>query len=125
MQTDIIYLDSAKTFDSADNNILLAKPRAYGVSGQFLKWLKNYLSWRVQRVVVDGADSQWTPVTSGVPQGNLLGPLLFTIFIYDLPNVSEGMGTTALYADDTKTFNCVGSEEDSLALQATLSNMEH
>ena len=125
MQTDIIYLDFAKTFDSADNNILLAKPRAYGVSGQFLKWLKNYLSGRVQRVVVDGADSQWAPVTSGVPQGNLLGPLLFTIFIYDLPNVSEGMGTTALYADDTKIFNCVGSEEDSLALQATLSNMEH
>ena len=58
MQTDIIYLDFAKTFDSADNNILLAKPRAYGVSGQFLKWLKNYLSGRVQRVVVDGADSQ-------------------------------------------------------------------
>ena len=118
-------MDSAKTFDSADNNILLAKPRAYSVSGQFLNWLKNYLSGRVQRVVVDGADSQWAPVTSGFPQGNLLGPLLFTIFIYDLPNVSEGMGTTALYADDTKTFNCVASEEDSLALQATLSNMEH
>ena len=124
MQTNIIYLDFAKTFDSADHDILLTKPRAYSVSGQFLNWLKNYLSGRVQRVVVDGAASQWAPVTSGVPQGNLLGPLLFTIFIYG-PSVSEGMVTTALYADDTKIFNCIGSEEDSLALQSTLSNMEH
>ena len=74
--------------------------------------------------MVDGTASQWAPVTSGVPQGNLLGPLLFTIFIYG-PSVSEGMVTTALYADDTKIFNCIGSEEDSLALQSTLSNMEH
>ena len=125
MQTDIIYLDFAKTFDYADHNILLTKPRAYGVSGQVLNWLKNYLSGRVQRVVVDGAASQSAPVTSGVPQGNLLGPLLFTIFIYDLPNALEGMVKTALHADNTKIFNCIGLEEDSLALQATLSNMEH
>lgn len=124
MQTNIIYLDFAKTFDFADHNILLTKPRAYGVSGQFLNWLKNNLSGRVQRVVVDGAASQWAPVTSGVRQGNLLGPLLFTIFIYG-PSVSEGMVTTALYADDTKIFNCIGSEEDRLALQSTLSKMEH
>ena len=75
--------------------------------------------------MVDGAASQWAPVTSGVPQGNLLGPLLFTIFIYGLPCVSEGMVTTALYADDMKILNCIGSEEDTLALQSTLSNMEH
>ena len=62
MQTDIIYLDFAKTFDSADHNILLTKPRAYGVSGQVLNWLKNYLSGRVQRVVVNGVASQWAPL---------------------------------------------------------------
>ena len=80
---------------------------------------------RVQRVVFDGAASQWAPVTSGVQQGSLLGPLLFTIFFNDLPNASEGIVTTALYVDDRKIFNCIGSEEDCKTLQTTLSNMEH
>ena len=106
------------------------------MSGQFLSWFKNYLSvvnyqelpsttTRVQRVVFDGAASQWAPVTSGVQQGSLLGPLLFTIFFNDLPNASEGIVTTALYVDDRKIFNCIGSEEDCKTLQTTLSNMEH
>ena len=80
---------------------------------------------RVQRVVFDGAASQWAPVTSGVQQGSLLGPLLFTIFFNDFPNASEGIVTTALYVDDTKIFNCIGSEEDCKTLQTTLSKMEH
>ena len=106
------------------------------MAGQFLSWFKNYLSvvnyqelpsttTRVQRVVFDGAASQWAPVTSGVQQGSLLGPLLFTIFFNDLPNASEGIVTTALYVDDTKIFNCIGSEEDCKKLQTTLSKMEH
>lgn len=106
------------------------------MSGQFLSWFKNYLSvvnyqelpsttTRVQRVVFDGASSQWAPVTSGVQQGSLLGPLLFTIFFNDLPNTSEGIVTTALYVDDTKILNCIGSEEDCKTLQTTLSKMEH
>ena len=106
------------------------------MSGQFLSWFKNYLSvvnyqelpsttTRVQRVVFDGAASQWAPVTSGVQQGSLLGPPLFTIFFNDLPNASEGIVTTALYEDDTKILNCIGSEEDCKTLQTTLSKMEH
>ena len=83
-----------------------------GVSEKFLNWFKNYLSVRVQRVVVDGVASQWAPVTSGDSQGSILGSMLFTIFVGDLPNASEGKVTTALYADDTKIFNCVGSDED-------------
>ena len=75
--------------------------------------------------MVDGVASQWAPVTSGDPQGSILGLMLFTIFIGDLPNASEGKVTTALYADDTKIINCIGSELDCLALQRTLSNMEH
>ena len=95
------------------------------VSGKFLNWFKNCLSGRVQRVVVDGVASQWAPVASGIPHGSILGLMLFTIFIGDLPNASQGKVTTALYADDTKIFNCVGSDEDWIALQTTLSNMEH
>ena len=76
--------------------------------------------------MVDGAASQWALVTSGVLQGSLLGPLSFTIFINDLPHASNlGKVTTALYTDDTEMFNCIGLGEHCLALQTTLSNMEH
>ena len=75
--------------------------------------------------MVDGVASQRAPVTSGDQQGSILGLMLFTIFIGDLPNASEGKVTTALYADDTKIFNCIGSDEDWIALQTTLSNKEH
>lgn len=124
IQTDLIYLDFAKAFDSVDHKILLAKLNAYGVSGQLLDWFTDYLTGRVQRVVVDGAASQWTPVTSGVPQGSLLGPLLFTIFINDLPNVVEGGAMVALYADDTKIYRSITSAYDCIALQNTLSRLD-
>ena len=78
IQTDIIYLDFAKAFDTVDHNVLLSKLKAYGVSGQLLTWFANYLSGRLQRVVIDGATSQWAPVTSEVPQGSLPGPLLYS-----------------------------------------------
>ena len=66
IQTDLIYLDFAKAFDSVDHKILLAKLSAYGISGKLLSWLANYLSGGVQRVVLDGASSQWANVTFGV-----------------------------------------------------------
>ena len=115
IQTGIISLDFAKAFDSFGHNILLANLRAYGVSEQFLNWFKKYLSVRVQSVVamVDDAASQWAPLMSGVPREVfLIGPMPFTIFINDLPNASKGKVVTALYADDTKIFNCNALEED-------------
>lgn len=115
IQTGIISLDFPKAFDSFGHNILLANLRAYGVSEQFLNWFKKYLSVRVQSVVamVDDAASQWAPLMSGVPREVfLIGPMPFTIFINDLPNASKGKVVTALYADDTKIFNCNGLEED-------------
>ena len=111
IQTDIIYLDFAKAFDTVDHNVLLSKLKAYGVSGQLLTWFANYLSGRLQRVVIDGATSQWAPVTSGVPQGSLLGPLLFIIFINDLPDVAIGDVFTSLYADDTKVYRNINTIE--------------
>ena len=72
----------------------------YGLSEDFLTWISNYLCDRSQRVVVEGVASDWAPVTSGVPQGSILGPLLFLLFINDMPSVASS-STTALFADDS------------------------
>lgn len=104
VQTDILYLDFAKAFDSVDHGILLAKLRSYEVSGNLLNWITDYLHGRVHRVVVDGVASDWASVTFGVPQGRLLGPILFAICINGFPKVVSDTSQTALYADDSKTL---------------------
>ena len=94
------------------------------MSGQLLTWFANYLSGRLQRVVIDGATSQWAPVTSGVPQGSLLGPLQFVIFINDLPDVAVGGVFTSLYADDTKVYRNINTIDDCMSMQKTLTTMD-
>ncbi|CAB4016590.1 Hypothetical predicted protein, partial [Paramuricea clavata] len=115
IQSDIIYLDFGKAFDSVDHQILLRKLKSYGVTWRLLDWFRDYLSGRIQRVVVEDVPSSWVPVISGVPQGSILGPILFAI--------SNG-SSEAMYADDTKLFRNINSTTDGDCLQESLSNLD-
>ena len=91
---------------------------SYNISGLALGWIESYLSQRSQRVVLDGKHSDWIPVQSGVPEGSILGPILFTCYVADLPNQIK---TSSLsYADDVKIFHRIKSPEDARSLQANL-----
>jgi len=100
---DIIYFDFKKAFDTVPHNRLLTKLAAYGICGNILNWIKNFLSGRTQQVRVGTQKSGKTPVLSGIPQGSILGPILFTVFINDLPNQINSM--CDIFADDTKIYN--------------------
>ena len=112
---DIIYLDYKKAFDSVPHQRLLHKIEGYGVSGNLLSWVTNFLDHRYQRVTVDGVHSKWCSVISGVPQGSVLGPLLFIIYIN---NLSENINCSIKqYADDTKLYTTVKDNNDVLQFQ--------
>ena len=115
---DIIYLDYKKALDSVPHQRLLHKIEGYGVSGNLLSWVTNFLDHRYQRGTVDGVHSKWCSVISGVRQGSVLGPLLFIIYINDL---SENINCSIKqYADDTKLYTTVKDNNDVLQFQHDL-----
>ena len=98
-----VYLDFSKSFDTVDHEILLSKLSHYGIRGKSLKWFQNYLSNRKQYVTYNGVSSQVNNITHGVPQGSILGPLLFLLYINDLGKICSST-SSILFADDTNLF---------------------
>ena len=120
---DIIYLDLCKAFDKVPFKRLLLSVKKLGVKGRILMWLEAWLTGRQQRVVLNGKFSDWLSVLSGIPQGSVLGPLLFLVFINDLDDAAIIIDLISKFADDTKLCKAVQSEEDRAALQHVLDNL--
>jgi len=115
-----------KAFDTVPHRRLINKLQSYGICGNALGWIKDFLANRKQKVVINGTGSDWTTVTSGIPQGSVLvlGPILFTIYINDLPDVVQNIAK--IFADDTKVYAVVNKEEEQHSLlQNDINNLVH
>jgi endonuclease/exonuclease/phosphatase family metal-dependent hydrolase len=119
---DVIFLDFKKAFDKVPHTRLICKLRHYGFSGSILLWIESFLQGRTQRVVYQQTHSDWREVKSGVPQGSVLGPILFIIYVNSLPNQVEH-SDVFLFADDTKVFKSILQPSDRDKLQDDLEKM--
>ena len=118
---DAVYMDFRKAFDSVPHERLITKLHGYGIRGEMLNWVRDFLSDREQYVCINDEKSDTLPVTSGVPQGSVLGPTLFIYFINDLPLVTKL--PMEIFADDTKAFNKSENTTDKLKLQNAIDAM--
>ena len=120
-QTDLILLVFSKVFDKVNHSKLLWKLHQYGIRGTALAWISAFLGNRSQTVVLEGEESGSVPVTSGFPQGSVLGPILFLVYINDLPD--ELSSQERLFADDTPVYLIIGGAEDGKVLQNDLDRL--
>ena len=121
----IIYLDFQKAFDKVPHQRLLLKLKAHGIGDNITDWIEQRLTDRRQRAVVDGEVSNWKLVLSGVPQGSVLGPILFLIYIYIYINdLDDSITSNVLkFSDDTKLFRKVNTDDDKQHLQNDLDRL--
>ena len=120
-QIDALLLDFSKAFDKVSHTKLLHKLGQYGVNGKTQKWISGFLHNRTQFVAINGTHSSTTPVTSGVPQGSVLGPTLFLLYINDIVDVPKS--ELRLFADDTVLYRAIKSQHDHQILQEDLHNL--
>ncbi|KAF7246285.1 DNA-dependent protein kinase catalytic subunit [Varanus komodoensis] len=118
---DVVYLDFSKAFDKVPHDILVEKLRSFGIHQSTVQWIRAWLTDRKQKETISGESSGWRPVTSGVPQGSVLGPILFNLFINDM---KEGVNSLLIkFADDTKTGAVATTEEQVLQILKDLDRL--
>ena len=121
LSTHCVLIDFAKAFDSVSHERLLLKLQAYGVSGLLLQWFRSFLTTREQRVVINGHSSDWSHVSSGVPQGSILEPLLFIVYVNNISSVVQS--NVKMFADDVTLYTTVLTTEDCIQLQNDLDSV--
>ena len=120
--TDVIYMDFQKAFDTVPHKRLINKLDSYNISNELINWIETFLTDRKQKVAVNGKESKWHNVTSGISQGSVIGPLLFVLYINDLPELTKS--DTFLFADGIKVFRSITDKNDQGTLQDDLNTLE-